>query len=111
MRQNKYLLILVVSVCSACYYDVKEELQPTTYVEDIAPIIQSNCYSCHNINNPRGGISYESFEDVVFSIEKGTFTECIEYQEGYFPMPPSQPLSTTQLQQIKTWIKINKPYE
>lgn len=111
MHLNSLLILIIGGICSACYYDVKEELQPVTYIEDIAPIIESKCYSCHNFTNSRGGISYESFEDVIFSIEKGTFTESIEYQEGYFSMPPNQPLSKIQLQQIKTWIKINMPYE
>lgn len=95
---------------SACYYDVKEELEPFNYVNDIAPIIEKSCFSCHNSKRSEGNITYESFEEVIFSIEEGTFIQCIEYQNGFAPMPPIKQLSNENIQVIKKWILLKKPY-
>lgn len=97
-------------ILSSCYYDIKEELEPFNYVNDIQPIIEKSCLSCHNSKRAEGNITYENFEEVVQSIEKGTFIQCVEYQNGFSPMPPTKQLSNENIQIIKKWILLKKPY-
>ena len=52
----KFLPLLLALLIGSCYYDVEEELYPSlecdtadiTYTADVLPIIEGNCFSCHN---------------------------------------------------------------
>ena len=40
-------------------------VQPLAYVQDIAPILNRDCLSCHSSRNARGNYSVETYADVV----------------------------------------------
>ena len=36
--------------------------ETVTFTQDIAPILVNNCVRCHSGNDPKGGLSMETFE-------------------------------------------------
>ncbi|MGD8782382.1 MAG: hypothetical protein PVH88_25920 [Ignavibacteria bacterium] len=62
MKTNFLLLVIALSfILSRC--GKKENYN---YVEDIKPILEDNCYKCHEGENPVGKINFESY-DLLFN--------------------------------------------
>ncbi|MCA9410673.1 MAG: hypothetical protein KC944_05665, partial [Candidatus Omnitrophica bacterium] len=98
-----------------------EKQEPViSYVEHIRPIFQANCFSCHNRDKRRSGLSLESVSD---ALEGGSSGQVIvpgkPDQSRLFRLvahleEPKMPLSGDKLdeesiQKIRTWIKQGAP--
>ena len=72
-RTIKTLILSSVLLLGGCYYDVEEELYTTTdcvtnemsYAEDILPIIENNCYSCHDTRTKTGNVVLEGYNQLL----------------------------------------------
>ena len=118
---NKLLLLagsLLVLALTGCYYDKEEELYPTlncdvanvTYTGTVLPILQNNCYSCHNANANFGGITLEGYNSLMNYVESGQLLGAIRHDPGFSPMPQNQPqLVECNIQKIETWIAEGAP--
>jgi len=98
-----------------CYYDNEEELYPggapcdlesITYLNDIKPIIDTNCAisGCHVPGTSRKDLTtFQGLKDIA---NDGRLEDRVIVQKD---MPPSQPLSKCQMDKIQTWIDAGAP--
>ena len=113
----KYLLplfILFVVFITSCYYDNEEALYPTlnsacdttnvTYSITIAPILSSNCTSCHSGSVPSGSISLSGYANVQTVASSGLLMNALK-GTGVPVMPTSGPLSACKISQVQIWIR------
>ncbi|MCB9283929.1 MAG: hypothetical protein H6563_07650 [Lewinellaceae bacterium] len=106
-------LFLLILLSGSCYYDVEEDLYPdtgcdttgVTYSGVVLPILQDNCYVCHNAASQLGGIVLEGYEQVRLQATNGNLIGAIRGQAGFTPMPLNQPpLAECVIAKIETWI-------
>ncbi len=114
MKYFRYILVL--SFCwtfGGCYYDKEEELYPTvecsvenlSFQTDILPIIESNCYSCHDAANNFGGITLEGYNQLKVYINNDQLVGAIKHESGFSPMPKNTaPLLECEIEKIEAWI-------
>lgn len=112
------LLLALISVLGACFYDNEEELYPTvncvttnlSYSAEILPIIRNNCYTCHAADIRQGNINLEGYAALKVMADNGRLKSAINHQTGFAPMPQGAPkLSDCQLNQIGAWINDGAP--
>jgi len=98
-----------------CYYDVAEELYPSTetfcdttnitYSAKVLPLIQNNCYSCHSGAAPSGNVSLDSYTNLKIYADNGKLMGVISHASGYSPMPQGgNKMSSCEISTIQTWI-------
>lgn len=101
------LLVLLTS----CTKDNKEDVfgicepENISFSDDIIPIFETKCTSCHGGADPKGGIDLKVYSEVKDLVDDGKLMPSITKQ-GEFPMPPSagNSLSECHIETIKTWI-------
>jgi hypothetical protein len=78
-----------------------------SFVTDIKPIIQSNCYSCHsNANYTVSGIKLEDYADLKHHTDDGDLIGVITHAAGYPAMPQgAAKLSDCNINKIKAWVE------
>ena len=84
--REKFALIMIVCASSACVQgqratDVGDPgfpfgpsavgVQSLSYVQDIKPIFDRDCLSCHSTRDARGGYSVSTYTDVMFGQRPG----------------------------------------
>lgn len=105
------ILMAVGIVASGCYYDVEEELYPNncnteavTYTSTVLPILQRECYTCHDALTQNGGVNLEGYDEVFVWVANGKVLSAIRH-ESAFPMPQDAPmLDSCTIAKIETWI-------
>lgn len=102
---------------SSCYYD-KEELlyginngtctdttSGTSYSQQVVPVFQQFCYSCHTGSFPSGGILMGTYAADKAIGQNGTLYGSISHANGYSPMPKGMSKMTAcQIASVKRWI-------
>ena len=115
---NKLLFLLILLLFYGCYYNSEEELFPDdeiscdtlnmSYADDIQPVLQTHCYSCHsNADAPRfgGNIKLEDYGDVKASADDGSLLGSIQHDNNYSPMPRGGgKLNDCTLGKFRSWI-------
>lgn len=119
MTKNKYIIVVVaVSLISlaliqyGCKHDPvfpnEEPLVCDTnnisFSGTVEPILQNNCYGCHNSLTPNGGIDLTDFSVLAALVTNGKLSAVINRESGYEPMPPGFALDSCSVQQIDQWI-------
>lgn len=117
--KNLFLLFLLLFLTiSSCYYDVEEELYPSTgcqvegvtYSQTVLPIIRDNCYSCHSVAANFGGITLEGHDRLLIQVNNGQFLGAIQHNPGFSPMPNNAPqLPLCEIEKIAAWIALGAP--
>jgi len=115
-----FLTVLIISAgltaCDNDKFPEPEVKDNVSFALDIQPILTNNCATCHNPTEVepdfREGFAYDSFEelitegDVIPGDAEGS--ELVEMLEGKSAdgntMPPSGPMSKTNIALIKKWI-------
>lgn len=112
----KVLLLFVLSFVvafSACDYANEEELTPengcnamdVSYINEVIPILEASCISCHNSAGSLGGVNLETYDGVAFVAENGTLSGSINHADGFSPMPQGMPkLDSCTIAKIDSWI-------
>lgn len=112
LKTTKYLLIMIV-ILSSCYYDVEDEIYPTTecmttdmsYALDIIPILEADCYECHSISANNGNVTLEGHENILKYVNDGKLLGAINHDGGFSPMPKERAkLLDCEIAKIDTWI-------
>jgi hypothetical protein len=92
------------------------------FSQEIAPILVENCLRCHSGNDPKGGLSMESFDTfwaggksgqviVPGSLAKSRLWQLVGEQKP-FKMPPDDAvIKRSQWTKIKTWISEGAPFD
>ncbi len=97
-----------------CYYDVEEVLYPggvcntenVTYSGTIVPILERECYSCHNALSQNGGVNLQGHNNVVRVVEDGRLWGSVNHDSGFARMPDGRPkLDACTLERIMVWIE------
>ncbi len=112
---------------TGCVYDKKDVISANTcdtitvsYSQTIAPILSTNCYSCHNAtnaNNNGDGIEFDTYITLKSVVDSGWMLPAVNWQINLLPpsydsligspgnMPLGLPqLSTCELSQISAWV-------
>lgn len=112
------LAMALITVLSACYYDVEEEIYPTiecdnsnvSYSEVILGIISNNCYECHNAAANFGNVTLEGYAALKTYVDSGQLLGVIRHESGYSPMPKNRSqLVACEIEKIENWIADGAP--
>ena len=118
MKKFIGLIILLSLGFSACYYDVEEELYPTTgcettnlsYSQDVLPILTNNCFSCHNQASNFGNVTLEGYDNLIVHVTSGRLLGAIKHESGFSPMPQNAAqLVQCDIEKIEAWIADGAP--
>ncbi|MBT8233541.1 MAG: hypothetical protein HKO66_16725 [Saprospiraceae bacterium] len=103
---------------SSCYYDVEEELYPQlgcetedmSYQNDIIPILETNCYQCHDAANNFGNVTLDNHSSLLIFVNNGRLLGSLKHESGFSPMPQNaQMLISCNIQKIESWINAGAP--
>jgi hypothetical protein len=119
MKQKINRLLLgcfIAAMLQSCAYD-KEELQTPCVVENtvsfrtkVNPVIQSNCFSCHNNGFKLGNVTLEGYDNVKKVAASGKLFNVINHTAGFAKMPKnSSKLDDCTISTIKKWIDNGTP--
>lgn len=120
-----YLMLTVFIAASgltfhSCYYDNEQELYGymnnqtcdttiVTYTATIAPIMSTNCNSCHFTGNTVGYVT-DTYTGLEAAATSGRLLGSINHSYGYSAMPKGgNQLTSCDLTKIKVWINRNFP--
>jgi hypothetical protein len=119
MIKSIVLLLTLTFFLQSCYYDNEEELYPVapecdttnvSYVNDVWPIISSNCTSCHSGGAPQGNVSLENYDDIVIAADNGSLLGTIKHEDGWSPMPKGGgQLNDCSIATIEKWVNDGTP--
>jgi len=127
MKQPVFLLIIAILMglfMDSCTSANKEQLVPkscktddslykVSYSNDIVPLFESRCYSCHGngMNETSGGHNLQDTTELNSYIEDGRLRGNINQEPGFFPMPPppDTKLSDCEINLVNTWIDQGSP--
>ena len=99
-----------------------EELWAGTYSQDVQPILNDYCVSCHNQQNAANGLNLETYEGVMKGTQYGRvvipgspeastlLTVMQSSSNSEIHMPRGNPLLTkNRIKNIELWIKAGAP--
>ena len=116
MKRMLIAVIVLVAVFSysSCYYDKEELLYGNavcdttgtiSYANQVVPIFQQHCYSCHTGSFPSGNIQMGTYAADGVIAANGKLYGSISHASGYVPMPQGAPKMTDcQIATVKKWI-------
>lgn len=98
---------------TGCYYDKEVNICSDTaaaYKNNIKPLVEANCVSCHNSSNPNGSHDYSTFDGLHEVAINGLLVGSVTHAPGFTPMPKNRAqLSECQINQIKKWVNAGAP--
>ena len=102
---------------AGCAYTKKEIVQvpctippSVTYTNDVIPVLQNNCYSCHSAASNVSGILLDNYNSLRYYAENGYLYGVITHASGYRPMPDDGgKISDCNIALIKKWIDTGMP--
>ncbi len=120
MQMDKKLIFLVIIFFfSFCTYNNEEELYPNeicdtsdiSYINDVKPIFEQNCYTCHsNSVEYYGNLSFENFEHIQRVVDNGKLLRNIKHEPDGTPMPDGGgKLSDCNINKIEAWVNRGIP--
>lgn len=114
-----FLLLVIVTGFSSCYYDKADTLYPAktcdtsgtiSYAQKVVPLLQQQCYSCHSGGSPSGGIAMGTYTTDKAIAVNGKLYGSISHASGYSAMPQgAAKMTDCQLATIKKWIDSGSP--
>lgn len=111
-----FILVLILGL-SSCTYNNEEELYPVmeieddvSYANDVLPIIETNCYSCHQDAAICGDVNLEGYDNLVLKVEDGSLLGTMRHEDGWVAMPQgADKLSNSLIERVSTWIDEGYP--
>lgn len=71
---------------------------------DVYPIIESNCTSCHSASHASGGINLTNYNNVLAVSGNGKLIGVMNKTGNYPQMPPSGKLSDCNIKKVEKWV-------
>ncbi|MDD3637107.1 MAG: hypothetical protein PHN50_05905 [Bacteroidales bacterium] len=110
------MFFLLVFGLTSCYKDNEEELYPEagntcqteniSFSEDIFPIVNNNCMSCHTGAGASGGLLLENYTHISDATVNGRLLGAIKHEPGFPAMPQSgNKLTDCQIKQFEAWVQ------
>ncbi len=95
---------------SDCPQNICDTLSDISFNNQVFPIIENNCLSCHNSTTANGGVLLNSYQNVKATAEterNGTslLVGAIRYLNGFSAMPPGNQLNKCSVRTIELWIE------
>jgi hypothetical protein len=76
-----------------------------SYAQQVVPILQNNCYSCHSGPNPSTGIALDSYANLKTFISNGFLVDAVTQNGLVTPMPYGLPeLPSCEVNTIVAWV-------
>jgi hypothetical protein len=107
-------VMLLFFLVSSCTYDNEQDLfeenecgdlTEVSLKNDIVPILQNQCYSCHGVGVETGGIDLETYDRLVEVADNGKLVGALRHESGFSAMPPSgQMLPECDIRKIRKWV-------
>ena len=102
--------ILDGALNSDCPQNTCDTLSTISFSNQVFPIIENNCLSCHNSSTPSGGFSLDNYQKIssVVEIERNNVSllvGVINRLSGFAPMPPYSSLDPCSIRTIELWIE------
>ena len=118
MKKQLALVLMILAFPAICIISCtkanREQQTATTcdtvnmsYANDIVPILQSNCYSCHGNGNTggSGGILLDGYSNLLPHVNDGSLRGVTTHSPGYTAMPYGLPkLDDCTINKIIDWI-------
>ncbi len=108
--------LLISFSLTACYYDNEEDLyqfitEPpcdtlqVSYRQQVLPLLQTSCYSCHDATVRSGNIDLETFSKLQTVALNGKLYGSLAHLPGFSPMPKNDnAFPECEVAQINSWI-------
>lgn len=123
MKNTITLVLVIISSFTglqSCYYDKADALYPNTiscdttavvsYSQNIVPLFQQQCYSCHLSASMGGGILMGNYAADKAIAVNGKLYGSVSYASGYSLMPKgTNKMTNCQLALVKKWIDSGSP--
>jgi len=115
---SRALLALIAFSAASCYYDNKEDLYiiegncdttAISFTQDIQPLINDQCLSCHKAGNASGNILLNSYAAIKEQADNGKLLGSVRHESGYSSMPPGGSLSNCSIARLEAWINNGAP--
>ncbi len=112
-----FVFLAMIGVMS-CEYHNEEELYPcdaidtltVTYTATIVPILETNCYECHDAAAIPSGIVLEGYNNIKVMIEANRVIGAIRHLPGFSAMPKDRgKLPECDILKIEKWISQGYP--
>ncbi len=114
------LFTLIIIFFSGCYYDVAEELYPSSscntadvsYSGFVDPTMKSFCYVCHSTTSgpANGNIILEGYSNIKVYVDNGKLVGAIKHDSNFSPMPQGgSKLSDCTIAKIESWVAAGAP--
>lgn len=117
MKSWIYAISLVLGGMTAgCYYDVDDKLYPNdcntenvTYRGTIVPILERNCYTCHDAFSRRGGVNLEGYDQLFPWLANQLLIDAIDHS-GKIDMPKNGvKLDSCTIAKFEIWLDDGAP--
>ncbi len=112
------ILLYVLVSSQSCYYDKEQELYPgvvcdtsaVTFSNDILPIMNASCNSCHSTASALGGVVLDNYGSVSTQALNGKLYNSVAQINGASPMPKGGTiLDNCKLNKIRIWVTAGAP--
>lgn len=71
----------------------------------IFPIVKRQCSGCHTARSAGGGYSFDTYSEIMRSVNNRSFVGSIKHQSGFVPMPYNAgKITDCEISYIDTWI-------
>jgi len=111
----KVFVLFFALILTSCYYDNVEELYPgsancsppvtSSFSENVLPLLNNRCNSCHGGVAPSGGIKLTTYTDVIKYVNNGSLAGSINHSSGFSAMPQnSGKMRSCDIGTILVWI-------
>ncbi len=114
--KNAFIFMLLLSMAASCAFNNEEDLydnqncdtEDVTYSGTIVPVLEANCYTCHDDENASvfaSGIKLEGYAQLKLYVDNGRLLGAIKHAPGFSPMPRSAAqLPECTIRQIEAWV-------
>lgn len=117
--RNILIFITLLIGLNACYYDNVENLYPTnpdcdttnvSYANDVWPVINTNCTSCHSGVAASGNVNLENYNQIKTHAQSGALLGSIKHENNWSPMPKGgNMLPDCNIMKIEAWTVLGYP--
>lgn len=97
--------ILQGATNDSCQVITTCDIEQVSYMEDIEPVLITECRGCHSGSSPSAGIVLENYDDARAMAESGALFAVVSWQSGVTPMPFNRDqLEQCFIDKLQVWI-------
>ena len=114
-----FFILIIGLTLNSCYYDNVEHLYPEsgdcdtsnlTYSNDVWPLINANCTSCHSGAAASGNVRLENYDQIRTAAANGQLLGTIRHESGWSPMPKGGgKLPDCDITKLEIWVELGYP--